>query len=151
MLNPAFFTPVFRLGTRCARIAIAVLCRAAVRAIGARNVRAQPSPDDMEHLTAYIVLKKHQLQVAFGAVIAFGPDGEPVPTAGTYDSSPPLPDAELDALVEESGLRPLDQMHLTNPFGHETRRRSRPRKSSAKRGRRNESARFAHGGDQQRH
>ena len=77
--------------------------------------------------------------------------GEPVPIAGTYDSSPPLPDAELDALVEESGLRPLDQMHLTNPFGHETRRRSRPRKSSAKRGRRNESARFAHGGDQQRH
>ena len=41
VLNPAFFTPVFRLGTRCARIAIAVLCRAAVRAIGARNVRAQ--------------------------------------------------------------------------------------------------------------
>ena len=41
MLNPDFFTPVFRLGTRCARIAIAVLCRAAVRAIGARNVPAQ--------------------------------------------------------------------------------------------------------------
>ena len=41
MLNPAFFTPVFRLGTRCVRIAIAVLCRAAVRAIGARNVPAQ--------------------------------------------------------------------------------------------------------------
>ena len=41
MLNPAFFTPMFRRGTRCARIAIAVLCRAAVRAIGARNVRAQ--------------------------------------------------------------------------------------------------------------
>ena len=41
VLNPAFFTPVFRLGTRCARISIAVLCRAAVRAIGARNVPAQ--------------------------------------------------------------------------------------------------------------
>ena len=41
VLNPAFFTPVFRLGTRCARISIAVLCLAAVRAIGARNVPAQ--------------------------------------------------------------------------------------------------------------
>ena len=41
VLNPAFFTPVFRLGTRCARISIAVLCLAAVRAIGARNVLTQ--------------------------------------------------------------------------------------------------------------
>ena len=41
MLKLAFFTPAFRLDTRCARISIAVLCRAAVRAIGARNVLAQ--------------------------------------------------------------------------------------------------------------
>ncbi len=41
MLNPAFFTPAFRLGTRCARISIAVLCRGSVLAIGSRNVLAQ--------------------------------------------------------------------------------------------------------------
>ena len=41
VLNPAFFTPVFRLGTRCARISIAVLCLAAVLIISARNVLAQ--------------------------------------------------------------------------------------------------------------
>ena len=41
VLKLAFFTPAFRLDTRCARISIAVLCRAAVRAIGARNVLAQ--------------------------------------------------------------------------------------------------------------
>ena len=40
-MNPAFFTPAFRLGTRCAWISIAVLCLAAVLAIGARNVLAQ--------------------------------------------------------------------------------------------------------------
>ena len=40
-MNPAFFTPAFRLGTLCARISIAVLCLAAVLAIGARNVLAQ--------------------------------------------------------------------------------------------------------------
>ena len=41
VLNPAFITPAFRRGTRCARISIAVLCLAAVRASGARNVRAR--------------------------------------------------------------------------------------------------------------
>lgn len=93
------------------------------------------SPDDMEHLTAYLMLKKHQLQVAIGSVIAFSPDGEPEPIAGTYDSSPPGPDPELDALVEESGLRRLEQMQLTNSLGYDTTRRSRPRNPRSKNGR----------------
>ena len=41
VLNLAFFIPAFRLGTRCARISIAVLCLAAVLIIGARNTEAQ--------------------------------------------------------------------------------------------------------------
>ena len=41
VLKLAFFTPAFRLGTRCARISIAVLCLVAVLIISARNVLAQ--------------------------------------------------------------------------------------------------------------
>ena len=41
VLNPAFFTPAFRLGALCVRISIAVLCRAAVLPLGVRNVLAQ--------------------------------------------------------------------------------------------------------------
>ena len=93
------------------------------------------SADDVEGLTAYVMLKKHQLQVAVGAVIAFGPDGESEPIAGTYDSSPPSPDPELDALVEEAGLRPLEQIHLTNSLGYDTRHRNRSRNPRFRKGR----------------
>ena len=41
VLKLAFFTPAFRLDTRCARTSIAVLCLVAVLIISARNVLAQ--------------------------------------------------------------------------------------------------------------
>lgn len=66
--------------------------------------------ENMERLAAYTMLKKHQMQCSVGAAVAFAVDGGLKPIAGAYNNSPSEPSEELDALVEEAALRPLDEM-----------------------------------------
>lgn len=72
------------------------------------------SEDDQERFATYVLLKKHQLQCAFGAAIVFGTSDALRPVGGVYDNSAPGPDRELDALVEQAGLKSIEEMHHTN-------------------------------------
>lgn len=86
--------------------------------------RAFASEADAERIEAYVFLKKHQLQCAFGAAIVFGSSDGLRPVGGVYDNSPPSQDPELDALVEEAGLKSIEEMNDTKPAKQQARKRS---------------------------
>lgn len=60
------------------------------------------------HLEMYVRAKKHQTQVARGFGMLFDRGSSTVPVVSFFDNSVPGPDAALDAVVEEVGLRPIE-------------------------------------------
>lgn len=66
---------------------------------------SEPRNQAMARMATYIKLKKHQLQVARGFGLLFDSRGRLIGTA--YDNRLPGPDAHLDDLVTQAGLKPV--------------------------------------------